>query len=151
MLGSLVGITLITLADIRVQRLRTAGHLSTSTSGAQMAWLAFILPALQVIWAGIYEMVRSIARGRRQQPPFGPFLLAWLTGKAQPTRKLIRVKEAGKERQIEVTEWIRPPRPPGRPRKYPEGWRAHRRTGRPRGRPRKQGDPVPAAGPDHDQ
>lgn len=72
---ALVGLAVVAVADIRVQRLRTAGHISASARGAQVVWVAFILPALQVLWAGLYEMIRATARGRRQKPPFGPFLL----------------------------------------------------------------------------
>lgn len=151
----LVGLAILALADIRVRRFRAAGHIPANAKGTQVAWLAFVLPVLQVLWAGLYEVIRSIARGRRQKPPFGPFLRAWLTGQAQPIRKLLRFGDEGRERPVEVTEWVRPPRPPGRPRKYPEGWRAHRRTGRPRGRPRgrpcKQIDAGSVAHATHDQ
>lgn len=122
-------VMVLTLADIRVQRLRAAGHIQPRASHLEVIWLAFVAPVLAVLWAGLYEMIRTMARGRRQKPPFGAFLTAWVTGKAQAITKRIRVQAAGKERQIPVTEWVRPPRPPGRPRKYPEGWQAARRTG----------------------
>lgn len=114
----LVSVAMLAVADIQMKRLRAAGHISSSAKEVQVVWLAFVLPMLQVLWAGLYEMIRSVARGQRQKPPFGLFLLAWLTGKAQPFRKLIRFREASTVRQIEVTEWVRPPRPSGRPRKY---------------------------------
>jgi len=131
-------IGLLALADMRVQRLQQAGRIPAAAKGVDIAWLAFVRPAFRVLWAGMYEMIRSVVHGSRGKPPFGPFLLAWVTGKAQPIRRVIRVRERGVEREIGVSEWIRPPRPLGRPRKYAEGWQAHRRTGRPRGRPRKQ-------------
>jgi hypothetical protein len=105
-------------------------------------WSAFLLPLLKILWAGLFEMIRTATRGYRQKPPLGAFLRAWVTGKVQTvTKKLTVTTDQGVKREIVVREEVRPPRPPGRPRKYPEGWRKARLTGKPRGRPRR----VPSA------
>lgn len=146
----LSSMVVVMLAHVRVQRLTAAGHIATNASRLEVAWSGFLLPVLLVVWAGIYEMIRSIARGRRQKPPFSAFFLAWVTGRVQGVTKALTVTTCHGDKQvIQVTEFVKPPRPPGRPRKYPEGWQAARRTGRPRGRPRKV---LPVVdGPDHDQ
>lgn len=136
------------LGQIRVERLKLAGHIQPNAKGPEILWSALLLPLLRILWAGLYEMIRTLARGTRQKPPLGPFLLAWVTGQAQTVTRRITVTTAqGIKRQIQVTEHVKPPRPPGRPRKYPEGWRRARLTGRPRGRPRKA--QPEAEGADH--
>lgn len=126
------------LSILRVARLRAAGHIGPKVDLPNVLWIAFVQPVLRVLGAGLYEMLRTMARGKHQKPPLDAFLLAGVTGKAQPVPKTITVTEpSGEVRRLHVTEWVRPPRPLGRPSKYPEGWQAHRRTGRSRGRPRK--------------
>lgn len=128
----------ILLAHIHVNRLKLAGPIRPNANGAEILWLALVLPLLRIVWAGLFQMIRTLARGTRQKPPLGPFLLAWVTGQVQTaTRRITVTTSQGVKRQIQVSEQVKPPRPPGRPRKYPEGWRRARLTGRPRGRPRK--------------
>jgi hypothetical protein len=145
-----VGLILIALIiQLRVDRLKAAGHISSGASGLRIFWLAFVLPLLKIVWAGLFEMIRTAARGSRQKPPLGPFLTAWATGKVQIVTKRLTITTAqGVKREIVVREQVRPPRPPGRPRKHPEGWRKARLTGRPRGRPRKH-VPVDVEGNHH--
>jgi hypothetical protein len=133
------GLCTVLMIQIRVDRLKEAGHISSGANGLEILWSAFLSPMLKIVWAGLYEMIRTTARGSRQKPPLRPFLAAWMTGKVQTVTKRLTVTTAqGVKREIMVSEQIKPPRPPGRPRKYPEGWRKARLTGRPRGRPRKQ-------------
>lgn len=144
MLGQMVALVLfgsIVLAYVRVQRLQEAGHITRSANIIEIMWSAFAKPLLRVLWAGLYEMIRATARGTRQKPPFGEFLMAWITGRTQFARKAVTVTtRQGETRVFQVKEVVKPPRPPGRPRTYPEGWRKARLTGRPRGRPCKVPD-----------
>jgi hypothetical protein len=131
-----IGIFLLVL--IRVERLKAAGHLAKNAEVIEIVWSAFLLPLLKIFWAGLFEMIRTVARGHRQKPPLGPFLTAWVTGKVQTVNKRLTVTtDQGVKREIVVREKVNPPRPPGRPRKHPEGWRKARLTGNPRGRPRR--------------
>lgn len=142
---------LVLMGHLRVERLRAGGHLRNGCNQFEVAWVAFVAPALRVLWAGAYEMVRTAARGTRQKPPFGAFMLAWLTGRVQSVTKVVRVTDrTGQARSLRITEQVRPPRPPGRPRKYSEGWRQARLTGRPRGRPRKAVAPSQDGGGGHE-
>jgi hypothetical protein len=58
------------LADVRVLRLREAGRIPAAATGLDVARLAFVFPAVRVLWAGVYEMIRAVVHGNRGKPPF---------------------------------------------------------------------------------